>query len=155
MPTSQPLALTSAQENFLTYGPRDDHDGAFDDEEAVLQAWAQHRERILARYQGGGRRPWGFWAIDHPELPWRGYDRQRSILYGAGLLSEQDRTGLVSWWRAEYVKAEGLDAGARRQRHREIDIPRSLLREWNAERRRRGKIIRKLETTATQSNPAA
>jgi hypothetical protein len=151
------INLTSAQYWFLICGPKGDFDNAFDDEAEVLAAWAQHREQILARYQGNGRRPWGFWAIDHPELRWRGYDRQRSTLCRAGLLGAQEKAELVVWWRQQYDRAwseyDG-EPGARRKHLRSVDVPANLVRQWDGERRPRGKAIRKFET-ACQPEPAA
>jgi hypothetical protein len=145
--------LTDAQEHFLLYGPKHREDDAFADENEVLAAWAQHRARLLLGCSGG-RRPWGFWKIDHPELPWRGYDRQRSILYKAGLLTEQERDELVAWWRAEFEKVQRLDDEARRKHYRWADIPHELVRQWSAERRRRGRTIRELEAVASQPESA-
>jgi hypothetical protein len=136
------MPLTPAQENFLLYGPRDRSDDAFADKTEVLAAWAQHHEAILARYQGSGRRPWGFRAIDRPDIAWRGYSKERSTLFEAGLLTEQERSELVNFWRAEFQKAQQrLDDEGRRKHYRWADIPRSLLREWKRERRRRQKLI--------------
>jgi hypothetical protein len=73
---------------------------------------------------------------------------------------------LEAWWREQFDRAwaphffhcDGpgkiFDGPIGRKKHyRWADIPRGLLKQWSAERRRRGKVIRKLETAA--SSPAA
>jgi hypothetical protein len=131
-----PDKLTDAQENFLRYGPKDAYDSAFSDGAEVLTAWAQHRDRILRDYQNG-RRPWGWRAIDRPRLPWKGFDRERSGLWRAGVLTEAERTQLETHWRKAFEQAQDLDEAASKAHFAWADIPRELILRWTAERRRR------------------
>jgi len=118
--------LTSAQREFLCYGPKDAYDDAFPDESAVLAAWEAHKEHLLADY-AVGRRPWGWRAIDFPQIPWRGYDRERSINWRAGVLGVEEKTTLERQWREDFEAGRDL---------KWADIPRELVRQWRAERRR-------------------
>jgi hypothetical protein len=130
--------LTSAKYYFLLYGPKDAYDDAFADESAVLAAWATHRSQLLAHYPSG-RRPWAFRALDHPKLPWRGFDRERSGLWRAGdVLTEAERVELETWWRQEFARAMALpDDEARRKHLAWADVPHELRRQWSRERRRK------------------
>jgi hypothetical protein len=71
-------------------------------------------------------------------------------LFEAGLLGVEEREQLVAWWRRQFERAyeplffhcEGpgryfSGAVGRRKHYRWADIPRSLLKEWAAQRRRR------------------
>lgn len=140
--------LPAQQEMFLLYGPRDAYDDAFADENEVVAAWEQHRERILESHQPG-RRPWAWRAIDRPDLPWRGYARERSGLWRAGILSIAERAEVEAEWRAEFAKAQRpgfmhvlgqgrilTGAAARTAHYRAMDIPNELLREWRVRHRR-------------------
>jgi hypothetical protein len=156
-------SLNHWQENVLRYGPQDRWDDAFPDAAAVQEAWEYHRQRILPGYRHG-HRPWAWWEFDAPPGLDYDYDREQSTLYEAGLLGEEEKAELLAWWRKQYDHAwsahffhcdgpgkifEG--PVGRRKHFKWADIPRGLLREWNAERRRRGKVIRKLKAAASQS----
>jgi hypothetical protein len=114
--------LSSDQRTFLLYGPRDAYDDAFADEAAVLAAWEKHREELLAACPRG-RRPWGWRAIDHPEIVWKGYDRERSGLWRAGVLGAEERIELEAEWRRDFDRGQ------------KSDVPVELVRRWKAERR--------------------
>jgi hypothetical protein len=119
----------------------------------------------------GGRRPAGWWEFESP-IPYPGRDYAQAALYEAGLLTEGEVAELISRWRRDFERAQ--DPGftycvgfaklgnttatwiqgeaARKALYRWSGIPKALLRKWTAERRRRGKIVRKLETV---DQPAA
>jgi hypothetical protein len=163
MPTPPPdrsrRSLSHGQRMFLLYGPADRWDDAFADEREVREAWNQHRAHILSTYRSG-RRPWAWWALESA-ISFPGYDRERAVLFEAELLGEEERAELEAEWRQAFEKAQAPDfwlclgpgrhlygAPARRRHYRWADIPRSLLKEWTAERRRRGKTIRNLEPSS-------
>jgi hypothetical protein len=177
MPTPPPdrsrRSLSHGQHMFLLYGPADRWDDAFADEGEVCAAWNQHRAQILSYYRNG-RRPWGWWAFEAGDLRFPGHDRERSMLYEAGLLAEEERAELVAHWRARFVQAQQpgfmfcmgfarpgdktatwlKGAPARRAHYRWAGIPRSLLQEWRSQRRRLGRTVRKLEEATTSPEPA-
>lgn len=117
-PAQTPDKLSSDQRTFLLYGPDDRCGHAFDTEEAVLAAWEKHKEHLLADY-AVGRRPWAWRAIDFPELPWRGYDRERAINWRAGVLGTAERIELEAQWRQDFARGRDLKF-----------IPRELIRRW-------------------------
>jgi hypothetical protein len=149
--------LSPSEEMALRYGDLPGRP-AFRDEGERREAWARHRHRLLAGYQHG-RRPAGWWSYDAP-IPYPGYDREQSTLYGAGLLAEPESAELVAWWREQFERAQRPDfffcrgpgsflrgSAARREHFRWADIPAELVKKWRAERRRRDRTIRKLKAT--------
>jgi hypothetical protein len=180
MPTLPPdrsrRSLSHGQRMFLLYGPADRWDDAFADEREVYEAWNQHRAQILSYYRG--RRPWAWWALESA-IPFPGHDRERAVLYEAGLLGEEERAELVAHWRARFVQAQqpGFTycvgfakpgdttatwlegAPARRAHYRWAGIPRSLLhallKEWLRGRPRsvRSKTVRAPEEAAPPADP--
>jgi hypothetical protein len=136
-----PGELNSNQRTFLLYGPRDPFDDAFPDEAAVIAAWEKHREQLLADY-AVGRRPWTWRALDHPDLRWRGFDRERSSLWRAGVLSAVERIQLEAQWREDFERGRDLTWA---------DVPRELVKQWKAERRSK-KVEPEAETVATGSD---
>jgi hypothetical protein len=158
--------LSHEQEMVLLYGKDPRWSVAFRTEEEHRQAWARHRDRILASYRHG-RRPMAWWSFESP-IRYPGYEHQQSVLFAAGLLTEQERAELIAWWREQYERAwspnffccEGPGrffngAVGRRKHYRWADIPASLLREWNAARRRQARTIRGLATTSQKEEPQA
>jgi hypothetical protein len=114
----------------------------------------------------GGKRPWAWWRYEsgrsHPG------NHQASTLYEMGVLSDEERAKLERWWREQFDRAwrpgffhcEGparffAGANGRRRHFAWADIPRELLQQWSAERRRRSRAIRKREAAADQPVPAA
>ena len=118
-----PDELSSDQRTFLLYGPDDRCGDAFDTEEQVEAAWQRHRERILADY-AVGRRPWAWRIFDRPEIPWKGYDRERAINWRAGVLGTEERIELERQWRRDFEAGRDLKF-----------IPAELLKAWKAELR--------------------
>jgi hypothetical protein len=121
-----------------------------------MAAWGKH-----------GKRPQAWWEFESPVAFPRDSRRAQAVLYENDLLTEQEKTELEADWRREFGRAEALDwyclgpnrfltgEEARRAHLKWAGIPRSLLKRWDAERRRRGRTIRKLATTVGQSPPAA
>jgi hypothetical protein len=118
----------------------------FADAEHARAAWLQHRARLLELFGNHGRRPLAWWAFEAPiEHP--GPDRERSVLYGAGLLAEAERVELLRYWREQFERAHDpgffhcggpgkiLEGEAARRAHFEwADIPPALVAAWGAER---------------------
>jgi hypothetical protein len=159
--------LSHMQEMVLRYGPDERWADAFCDEEEHRDAWIRNRDRLLASCRG--HRPAAWWRYEAGDLPYPGYEREQSTLYEVGVLGEEERDELVKWWHEQYLRAQAANfwhylgpgrslqgAPARRAHYRWADIPASLLAEWSAAHRRRGKTVRKLETAAAeQPEPAA
>lgn len=132
------MPLSSREWEFLTYGPDDRWDDPFTSIEEARQAWLTNRERLLADH-GPGRRPWGWHEFEGPpDLPYD-YDRETSSLFERGLLGESEKAELISFWRAEFLRAQELGDVVQRRRHiKWADVPASLVKRWRAGRRRRG-----------------
>jgi hypothetical protein len=158
--------LTWEEEMELWLGPS--HRGSlFASREDLQQAWLANRDRLMAVWGKHGRRPAAWWEFEAP-FP-RPSGREQSSLYEAGLLTEEERVELVTWWRQQFERGyephffycEGpgrlfSGAVARRKHYAWADIPRALLRESTMQRRRRSRTIRELEATAAeQPVPAA
>jgi hypothetical protein len=86
-----PGRLDHEQELSLHYGDLPGRP-AFASDEARREAWLYHRDRLLAEYRHG-RRPLAWWAYGS-SLPWPGLDHERSALYAAGVLAEEERREL-------------------------------------------------------------
>jgi hypothetical protein len=120
--------------------------------EEVRQAWEEHREALLQR-ASPGKRPQAWWALDAPGLglKWPGLDTERSYLWRAGVLDEEEKHRLEAEWRREFEHAQTPDFAiaqawpkpllegirARRAHYRWADIPHELVEQWTKERRRR------------------
>src|SRR5262245_11047629 len=111
------------------------HDGSnFATTEELLDAWVRGREVVMRLWGSGGRRPQGWWQLD-PEarmLEYPGYSRERSYLWRAGVLSEQERGAAEAEWRAAYDAVKGKSARERREAFEHYDIPRELTRRWSS-----------------------
>lgn len=125
----------------------------FESEDERREAWGRHGPRLMGLFAKDGRRPQAWWTYDSP-IPWPGYDCERSTLFEAGLLGEEEREHLVEYWRKEFHKvnepgfsycagqrpdgrgALWLCGKAAREAHcRWADIPASLVAEWTMEPR--------------------
>jgi hypothetical protein len=127
--------------------------------EELHRAWLAGRDELLARAPPG-RRPAGYY-----EFEWEGdrppYDLERSTLWRLGLLNEAERAALEREWRQEFERAWApgfveyenskmvKGARARRLYWAWADVPRELVEQWTAERRRRKR------TAATHGNATA
>jgi hypothetical protein len=143
----------------LWLGPS--HNGSlFRDREELAQAWGLARDYMLKTFGRPGRRPLAWWAFE-ATVPYPGYDRETSTLYEAGALDAEERATLERRWRAEFEStfnpdffvAVGQDeflegSPARRVHFAWADIPRSLVKAWTAERKRRARAIRGLASTS-------
>jgi hypothetical protein len=158
----------------LQYGYDERWADAFRDEDEHRDAWIRNRDRLLAWYRHG-RRPAAWWQFEAGDLRYPGHDRERSMLYEAGLLGEEERVELVAHWRARFVQAQQpgfmfcighaksgdtfatwLEGEAAKKAHYAWSgIPKKLLKEWTRARRRRSRTVRQFETAAVPAEPAA
>ena len=147
--------LNHHQEMVLLYGEEPRWADAFHSEAEHREAWIRNRDRLLAGYRHG-RRPAAWWTLESP-IAFPGYERQQSVLYEANLLEPEERAALVAWWREQFERAwephffhcdgpgrffEG--AVARRKHYAWADIPNELVKQWTAQRERRGRTIGEL-----------
>ena|SRR5215471_1739778 len=95
---------------------------------------------MMRLWATNGRRPMAWWCFDAPGLglKWPGRDREQSYLFEAGVLSETECDELLRFWRRDWA-----------------DVPHSLRQQWQAERRHRGRAIRKPETETAESEGEA
>jgi hypothetical protein len=147
--------LSLAQQDSLSIGGP-----GFRDDAERREAWAQHRDVLLAHCQGSRPRAW--WDYEAPIALPSDPDQQSAALYAANLLAERERNTMVALWRERFDMAQGpnfvgfctgdgwIDGDAGRAAHyRWAGIPRALIRKWTAERRRRERQIAKLQAGAT------
>jgi hypothetical protein len=165
------LALSREENESLQYGDLPGRPGAFADDEERRAAWFAHRDRLLM-HCSHGQRPAGWWDYECPIQRQRDRDYAPAALYEAELLTETELAELTARWRADFERAQdprfafcvgraqpGDTAAswlegtpARHAHYCWAGIPRSLLRKWTAERRRRSKTIHELEAaTGDQS----
>ena len=143
-------SLTRDQIQELWLGPAPDG-SYFSSREELEQAWEANRDEVLRLFGQSGRRPMAWWCFDAPglNLKWPGYDCEQSYLYAAGVLSEAECAELVRFWRREF------DRNRSRAHLNWADVPQSLREQWQAERPRRGRAIRKPETETAESEGEA
>jgi hypothetical protein len=156
--------LRAGQELELWLGPSS-NGSAFRDEAELREAWTRNRDRLMQQYGHDGRRPMAWWEFEAGDLRHPGLDRERSFLFERGLLADDEKAALLRWWQAEFERSYEPDffyterpdeilegARARALHYRWADIPRWLVKTWTAERKRRGKTIRKLATEAASDS---
>ena len=121
----------------LLYGP-DNTGSQFATRGELRTAWLEHRTTLLVLWGQIGRRPLGWWEVECPPGLKFDHDRERSTLWRAGILSEDERIELEMEWKREFERAFELagDAKVRRRRYSWADIPAELVRIWSRERRR-------------------
>jgi hypothetical protein len=125
--------------------------------EQLQDAWIRGRNVVMRLWATNGRRPQAWWFLGDAAslgLKWPGYFHQQSYLFEHSALSEAERKQLVARWRQEFEKAWSLEDAAARKAHLDwADVPHSLRRRWQAERRRRSKTIRNLTAEAQEKAP--
>jgi hypothetical protein len=142
---------------------------AFANEQEKRAAWMRNRNWLMALHAKRGRRPDGWWRYESPVPRPRDPDDETPLLYELGLLSQDELALLMRGWREQFDKVQDPEwlghcighakpgdtfatfvdgARGRRLHYKWAGIPRELIKKWTAERRRRTKTIRKLETAA-------
>jgi hypothetical protein len=126
-------------------GPRDNPQ-PFANPAARKAAWLRHRHRLIGTLPSSpGRRPLAFWQYDAP-MRWPGYDAERSTIYEAGLLGDDERAALEAEWRREFDRAQRLPTGEARRGHlRWADVPDELVRRWTLAATKKKPLRRALE----------
>ena len=95
-----------------------------------------------------GRRPMGWWEFEAGDLKHPGYFRERSALWRAGVLSDDEKAFLERDWRREFDAAREKDARERREHYEHHDIPAELVARWKGESRRRSRAAEAPEKAA-------
>jgi hypothetical protein len=147
---------------WLRFGWDERWDDAFATEAEYAEAWARNRDRLLAACPHG-RRPMAWWRFEAP-IQFPGYDHEPAVLFEADLLAEAEIAALLAEWREQFEKAQAPDfwfclgpgcflkgVAAKKAHLQWAGVPRTLVRKWTAQRRRRGKTVR---APATASVPA-
>jgi len=109
------------------------------------ETWFRFRNELMEQWGRHGRRPLAWWIYEKGRR-YPGSEHERSLLYEADLLTQEERTELEAWWREEFQKTqvegftfyhEGriVTGDEARQRHwLFIDLPPPLLDKFLAER---------------------
>ena len=79
------LTLSELQELWL--GAHPTTGSHFRSREDLVAAWEAGRAVVMRLWGSHGRRPMGWWEFDAGDLKHPGYDRERSVLWRAGVLS--------------------------------------------------------------------
>lgn len=92
--------ITRLQEMELWLGAS--HRGSlFASEEERRKQWVRHRDRLMGYWGNNGRRPQAWWRFEAP-FSYPGFNRERSALWEAGLLGENERLDLEAGWRKAF-----------------------------------------------------
>jgi hypothetical protein len=137
---------------------RDDYPRPWEERPVSIERWHRHRALMMERSHPG-RRPPEWWlyemGLERPD------GNQVERLYQMGELSEAELARLMPGWRAYYEHAQEVDsfdtddagvlegAAARRAFCRWAGIPRAIVKQWDVERKRRARTIRKLAKVPT------
>jgi len=128
------LSLGELQELWL--GAHPTTGSLFHTREELVAAWEAGRAVVMRLWAHGGRRPRGWWEFD-TDVKYPGYDRERSTLWKAGVLSDVETIDLMAEWRREFEVAKGKSAKERREHYEFHDIPDELIERWQGARKRR------------------
>jgi len=90
----------------------------------------------------------GWWEFEAGDLKHPGYFRERSALWRAGVLSDDEKAFLERDWRREFDAAREKDARERREHYEHHDIPAELVARWKGESRRRSRAAEAPEKAA-------
>jgi hypothetical protein len=111
------------------------------------ERWCRHRETLMTWARIGTRHP-GWWVYERNLQPPEDHNHETELLMAMGELSAAELSELVSAWREDYDRAqepgfayctghhwlEGVEA--KRAHYAWAGIPKLLLKQWEAERRR-------------------
>jgi len=131
----------------------------FDTSEQLCDAWDRGRAVVMRLWATNGRRPQAWWFLGDAAslgLKWPGYHRQQSYLFEHNALSEAECEQLLARWRRDFEDACLLEDAVARRKHLDwADVPHSLRRQWQAERRRRARQRERRPPLATPSEEEA
>jgi hypothetical protein len=137
------------------------HRPAFASDADRRAAWERHRDHMLMNSHSGDR-PAAWWDYDSPERRKPRVEECRQ-LYDMAELTAHELAVLMERWREHYEQAQrpgyayciGCDGNtaaawlegeaAKKAQYRWAGIPPEIIKRWDAERRRRVEVIRKLE----------
>jgi hypothetical protein len=151
---------THKQQMALQFGYAAEWADAFRSQEEFRDCWQRHREQLMAGYPAG-RRPLAYWALEAGDLEWPGHDYERSALWEAGRLNDDERGELERTWRQEFERARSPDfwlsvggqilkgEAARRAHYEWADIPAELIERWSAEPLEPAAAITESDTVAS------
>jgi hypothetical protein len=145
--------------------PKDDRLKPWEPRPISLDRWRKHRDDIMAWEKSPGHRPEEWWCYER-QMERPDSEDEAGILYEMGELTEKELAFLMPFWRQHYDTAWEPDfaiyhcwgdprgdctkgAASGREHLRWAGVPRAILEKWDAERRRRAKVIRKLAKVAT------
>jgi len=95
--------ISHHQEMELWFGTRG-KPSAFANEDERKHLWQEHRDRLMKYWANNGRRPIAWWKFESP-LRWPGFDRERSALWAARLLSNTEMQQLEAQWTEAFYKS--------------------------------------------------
>ena len=164
-----PDRLNHEQDISLTYGDFVGRE-AFGSDAERRAAWLRHRDELLQHCPAGWR-PMGWWDYESPVQP-RDYNNAAATLFENDLLSEEELRQLMVKWREGFERAQAPNfrmcigfarpcdtvatwlegAAARRAHYHWLGVPRALVAEWTAERRRRTQATRRTTASSTASS---
>ena len=139
--------------------PKDDRLRPWDDRPISYERWVKHKDQIMASTRAGSR-PEEWWAYEKQMRQPCDLGDERITLFEMAELTKTELAELMPEWREEYERANCAGDGwlrgeaAKRAQYRWAGIPRALIRKWDAERRRRAKMIRKLPEPPADSGVA-
>jgi len=134
------------------------------------EMWWSNRDRIMELWGCHGRRPVAWWFFEAPEMGLRypGSQYERSVLWEAGVLSEDERAALEREWREawEFCWRPNFFHCARpgkiyngdeaRVRHLVwADVPPELVYKWPDERERCGPVVCEPQETSQRVEAVA
>src|SRR6516162_9988417 len=115
--------LTFSELQELWLGAHPTTGSHFRSREELVAAWEAGRAVVMRLWGSHGRRPMAWWEFDAGDLKHPGYDRERSTLWRAGVLTAAERAELELGWRREFDAAWKKDARARHEHHEWAGIP--------------------------------
>jgi len=121
----------------------DDYPAPWEDRPVSEARWQHHREAMI-RNAGPGRRPVEWWLYDKGWSDRPDLHGQTAILLQMGELTKAELAQLMVWWRMDFEDAYGDYVEAQERRERLRGIPRPILAQLRAERKRRARTVRTL-----------
>jgi hypothetical protein len=128
--------ITATQEMQMWLGCADHQPSAFASEDERRRLWFENRDRLMKWWGCHGRRPLAWWTYEAPADLYYDFQTERSTLFMANLLAEDERAELLVYWRREFARMLDPTFGdmeACRVHRESCDLPSSLLAQWSTE----------------------